>query len=409
MFCAECGTKNETSAQFCENCGASLNNGDITPKPVVKKEKQPMTKKNKIIIGVVSVVVVLLLVGYFILSNLTNPKNVAEDFFNATTSYDAEKMYGYLDVSDSEFTTKDMFKKIIASEIEDEEKPVIVNYTVGKAIMSADKMSATVTVTYMLKDEDNSDTMDIKLVKDKKKKWLLFDNWKVNTKNVSTVKDYTVKVMKGSKVTIEGVELKSKYLDKEESTDTMDVYSMPAMFNAEYKVEVTLPLGMKIEDTMRVNSYSSYTCSLSLSDLSDDSKNKLKEASKNSLQALYNGAKDKKSFDEIKSTFEYKNADLSNLKSDYESLVNNLGSDYTLTSITFKDITLSSIDIDLNGHLELYVKATYDYSLSYQSGEETKTNDSNDYDYVYLTYDYVDGNYKLVEASSLNTYFSKYY
>ena len=124
----------------------------------------------------------------------------------------------------------------------------------------------------------------------------------------------------------------------------------------------------------------------------------------------YNFAADiKKSFDDIKKTFEYKNADLSDLKSDYEALLSNIGNDYTLASITFKEISLKSLDIDSDGHLEVYVKANYDYSVTYNSGEESKTNNKSDYDYAYLTFDYVDSSYKLIDTSSLNTYFSKYF
>lgn len=404
MFCAECGAKNEKGAQFCEGCGAKLTE-QSTQKEVVR-EKKPMSKKNKIILTVVCAVAVILIAAYLFVGSLVTPKKIAEDFFNATTSYDAEAIYGYLDVPNSEFTSKDIFKKIIDREIEDDEKPVVLNYTVGDEVVSQDEMSATVIVTYMLKDADESDTMDIKLVKDKKKKWLLFDNWKVNVGAFDTIKGYEVKVMKGSKVTIEGIEVKSEYLDKDKSSTTMDVYSMPEMFNAEYEITVDLPTGITISDTMRVSSYSSYTANISVSDLSDKTKEALVKTSKESLQVLYDAAKDKKSFDEIKSTFEYTDADLSKLKSDYESLSSSITSG--VTSITFKDITLSSIDVEDDGALEVYLKATFDYTLTYESGEETKTHDDSDYDYMYLTFEYVDGNYKLVDASNLNTYFSKY-
>lgn len=246
-------------------------------------------------------------------------------------------------------------------------------------------------------------------MKEKKNKWLLFDNWKINNKSTSVVKDYNIKVLKNSKVKVEGKTLDSKYLDKKKSTDSMDVYVIPAMFNSSYKFEVELPIGIKLEDTVKVSSYSSYISSLSLNDLSDETKNTLSDAVKTSLQTLYDGVKDKKSFDDIKKTFEYKNADLSDLKSDYEALLSNIGNDYTLASITFKEISLKSLDIDSDGHLEVYVKANYDYSVTYNSGEESKTNNKSDYDYAYLTFDYVDSSYKLIDTSSLNTYFSKYF
>lgn len=409
MFCAECGTKNENGVQFCAGCGAKLaEQTEQTVQNVVVKEKKPMSKKNKMILAVVGAVAVVLIGLYIFLGSLVTPKKVAEDFFNATTSYDAEAIYKYLDVADSDFTSKDVFKKIVAREIGDDEdeKPTVLNYTVGDEVVAADGMSATVVITYMLKDADKSATMDIKLIKDKNKKWLLFDNWKVNAEGFDTTKGYKVKVMKGSKVTVEGIELKSEYLDKDSSTSTLDVYSMPAMFNAEYEVVVELPTGITVTDTMNVSSYSSYTANVSVKDLSDNTKDALIKASKESLQAFYDGAKDKKTFDEVKTSLNYKEASSTKLKNDYESLVS--GMTAGVTSITFNDITLSSIDMESDGTLELYLKATFDYSISYESGEEVKTHDDSDYDYLYLTFEYVDGSYKLVDTSNLNTYFSKY-
>ena len=407
MFCPECGTKNLEDAQYCENCGSKLEN--TTSQNIVKKERKPLSKKSKITIGCATIILVILVVCYSILSSLTSPSKVAINYFKAVTSYDAAKIYSYMDVSTGDFTTKDMFKKVLNNELESKDKTEVVNYTVDKETISSDKMSATVTVKYLLKDKSDTETMDIKLVKEKKNKWLLFDNWKINNKSTSVVKDYNIKVLKNSKVKVEGKTLDSKYLDKKKSTDSMDVYVIPAMFNSSYKFEVELPIGIKLEDTVKVSSYSSYISSLSLNDLSDETKNTLSDAVKTSLQTLYDGVKDKKSFDDIKKTFEYKNADLSDLKSDYEALLSNIGNDYTLASITFKEISLKSLDIDSDGHLEVYVKANYDYSVTYNSGEESKTNNKSDYDYAYLTFDYVDSSYKLIDTSSLNTYFSKYF
>lgn len=415
MFCAECGTKNKSDAQFCESCGHKLENEKPTktvkskPQSGKNSTKKQMSKKNKIILAIVTVIVVALAIVYFILSNMTKPSTIAEKFFNATMSYDAEAMYEYLDVEDSEFTTKEVFKKIIDNSKDEDDIPAVVNYTVGKPVASTDKLSTTVTITYVLKNSDKSKTLDVKLIKDKNKKWLIFDNWKVNVSGFDIVKDYQIKVMKGSKVKVEGIEVSSKYLDKEKSDDSFDVYSMPAMFETTYNVLVTLPLGIDIEDEMRVSEGNSYTYSLSLDNLTDEVKTKIQDSVKSNLQTLYDGAKDKKSFDDIKASFEYKDADLSDLKEQYEKLVKNISSDITLTSISFTDVKLNRVNINSEGNLYVATKVSYNYSLTYQSGEETKTNDSKDTDYVYLTFDYADDTFKLIDVSSLSTYFSKYY
>lgn len=417
MFCAECGTKNENGAQFCENCGHKLEVETVTTTTVVapKNEKsfstkiKEMSKKNKIIAAVVIVAVVALIAVYLILNNLTKPETIAEKFFNATMSYDFDTVYEFLDVDKSEFTTKEMFKKISGDDLDEEDIPKVLNYTVGDAVTSSDGLSTTVTITYVLDGEDGSDTADIKLVKEKNKKWLFFNNWKVNVSGTDTVKGYQIKVMKGSKVSVEGVEVDKKYIDEKESDDSLDVYSMPAMFATYYNIVVTLPIGIDIEDDIYVSKNSSYTYKLTLSSLTDDVEDSIKSAVKTNLQTLYNGVKDNKTFDDIKSSFEYDGADLTDLKDVYEDLAGDISSSITLTKIEFKDVTLSSINIDDDGNLYVSAKVTYDYSLSYQSGDETKTHDSNDYDYIYLTFDYADDTFKLVDASSLNTYFSRYY
>lgn len=406
MFCGECGTKNKKGAQFCENCGAKMKVEKGTTKTEVK-EKQPMSKKTKTTIAIISAVAVVVIGLCIFLSTLTNPKNIAEKLFNATTTYDFDTVYGFLDVEKSDFTTKEMFKNIMSKEVEDEDKPEVINYTVSNPVLSADQMTATVTVTYLLKDESNSNTFDVKLVKAKDKKWLFFDNWKVVMNGMDMAHNYEIQVAKGSKVTVEGIEIGEQYLDKDSSTEQMDVYKMPTMFEANYSVKIELPMGITKEDTMRVRDESYYKYRLSVSDLSDSEKSKLTSVSKTNLETLYNGVKDQKSFDDIKSSFNYEGADLSDLKSDYESLVKNVGT--TLTAIDFTEVTLNDISIKSNGNIELYLKAKYNYTVSYESGDETKTHDSNDYDYLYLTYTYVNGEYKLVDTSSLNTYFSKYY
>lgn len=407
MFCGECGTKNEKGAQFCENCGKRMKVEKTTTKEPLVKEKQPMPKKTKTTIAIVSTVAVVIIGLCIFLGTLANPKNIAEKLFKATTNYDFDTVYGFLDVEKSDFTTKEMFKNIMSREVEDEDKPEVINYTVSDPILSEDKMTATVTITYLLKDSSDSNTFDVKLIKAKDKKWLFFDNWKVVMGGMDIAKNYEIQVAKGSKVTVEGIEIGEQYLDKDSSTEQMDVYKMPAMFEANYNVKIESPMGITKEDKMRVRNESYYKYRLSVSDLTEADKSKLTSISKTNLETLYNGVKDQKSFDDIKSSFDYEEADLSKLKNDYETLVKNIGT--SLTSIDFTEVTLSDISIKSNGNIELYLKAKYDYTISYQSGDETKTHNSDDYDYLYLTYSYINGEYKLVDTSSLNTYFSRYY
>lgn len=391
MFCSECGTKNEKSSLFCENCGHKL-------------EENVPKEKNSIVTYIIIGVLILLVGGYLFLNNMFSPKKVAEGYFEAVVNYDSDKLYNYIDLKESEFTTKEIFKKLT----KDTEKMNIINYNLENVEKSKDGMSATATFKYLLDGDKDSKTYTVNLVKTKDKKLLLFDNWKININNYEVIENYEFKVPTNSELTIQGIKVDKKYI--KETEDNMDIYIIPSLFNLKYDIKVKTPISITINDSVLITKYSNYKFKLDKNNISDKDKQKLEKMVKISLDNLYNNAKDKKTWDEVKSLFEYKNGDVNNIKSTYNSLVNTFTSaTTTLNSISFTKIELSDISLNKNNELYLSVKATYDFSLSYQSGDETKTNSSNDYDYVYLTYDYSDGDFKLVKASSLNTYFSKYY
>lgn len=404
MFCSECGSKNKDGSLFCENCGHKF---EETVKKENKTKKEPTKQQGKKSITkyIIISVVVLLVGAYLLIDNMFSPTKVAEGYFNAVTNLDADKLYGYLDVEESEFTSKKVFKDIINSE--NDSKKEVINYSIDKVEKSTDGMSASVTIKYMLKDSKDSSTLKIDLVKSKNKKWLLFNNWKVNTGDYIVAKDYKFNLPTGSKLTIEGKKVDKKYL--KETEDGIDTYVIPALFATNYNVKVEL-MGLEIENKVKINSYSDYNLDFTEDNISKTGKEKLQKAIKTSLENLYNGAKEKKTWDEVKSNFEYKNGDVSKVEKAYNDLLSSFSnSSSTLNSITFTKIELSSASLNKKGQLYLSVKASYDFSLSYQSGDETKTNDSDDYDYMYLTFDYSDNAFKLVDATSLNTYFSRYY
>ena len=87
MFCGECGFKNEPGAKFCAECGKPLNTDEKTeekkaPKKVTPKERKPMSKKAKIGLTAGIIIVILLVIGFVIGKNLTDPKKIASDYFD---------------------------------------------------------------------------------------------------------------------------------------------------------------------------------------------------------------------------------------------------------------------------------------------------------------------------------------
>lgn len=419
MFCGECGTKNRKDSQFCENCGAKL----VEEKPTkqtkkvsnskqvnnesfgTKLKKMPMQKK--ILLGVGLAVIVAFITAFAVMNNKFSPKAIAKDYFLAVVNADIDKLYQYSDVEKSEFTSKKLFKKFAEDSLDDGVK--ISNYKIGKVEKSNDGLTAIISISYVEEGEDEPETVKVTLIKQKSKKYLFFDNWKIsnNMSVLNTKKDYQVKVLKDTKVTIEGIDVDKKYIDEDASDENYDVYKMPAMFTERYSIKLALPLGFEIEDKMNVSGYSSYSFQLDKDNLPDDIKNKIIETTKVGLQTLYNGAKDKKSFDEVKKAFEFTNANLEDLKETYEDLVEDLA-DSELTSIEFTEISLNSFYSTSDGY-KAYIKAKYNYTVTYSYGDEVKTHDSNSSDTMDIYYSYSDNAFKMTDATSLITYFSRYY
>ncbi len=428
MYCGECGAKNKKGARFCEECGKPLeavdekvskaetsNSKGRRPRPVKKApvEKKPMSKKAKVGI-IIGVIVAVIVVAFIVIGNmLTDPKKIATEYFEAITSYDADKMYAYLDVKESDFANKKIFKKIVDRQLKETKNvPKVTNYKVTSTEKSSSGLVMYVKINYTMEGSTEDKTQTIELTKDKNKKFLFFDNWKIAMTDVETVEDFELSVMKDSTVTLEGVKVDKKYIDKEESDDSIDVYKLPSLFPLEYEMQVALPLGFTLEDELDAGRYSkSQTVNLDEENIPEAEQKKIADKAKQDLLTLYNSAITNKSWDEIKSGFEYKDADLDDLKEAYEDLKEDLNSSSStkLTQIEYKDLELRSVDINDDGFLSMYVYAKYNYTVSYEEDGQTKTKSKSTTDGMYLTYDYKENAYRLVDASSLQTYFSRYF
>lgn len=415
MFCGECGYKNKLDAKFCEECGKPLKaeeKSEIKTTPKKQKERKPMSKQSKIIMIISIIVIILLSIGFIIGKNLTDPKKVATAYFNAATSYDADKLYSYLDIKNSEFTSKKVFKKIVERMKKENNPKKITNYKVTKTEKSNSGLSMYVTISYTIEGKTNDETEQITLTKQKNNKFLFFENWKVSDNSLKTVDDFELSVLKNSKVTLEGIELDKKYIDKEESTSSTDVYQLPAMLPLTYEMKIELPFGFSLEDELNVNTYSnSQTIHFDEDNIPSKEKEKMTEQAKKDLEIIYKGIIENKNFDDIKNNFEGKNIELDDLKDEYEDLKDSMSS-YTTTSlknIEFKDMELRNLELDDDGYLTMYLYTKYDYTIAYEEDGETKQKTKSSSDGIYVSYSYTDDLYHLVDMSSLPSYFSKYF
>lgn len=412
MFCGECGTKNKQNDAFCCECGAPLVHEEIKEETSkVKKTvkpRQPMSKKNKIIIAVVVVVVVILGIGYKVGSDLTNPKKIAKDYIQAIINQDGDKLYKYIEIEgDTTFASKKIFSDILTDEFEESN---IVNYKITDVKYGDSKLSAEVTFKYTTKNSSSEKTDTVSLTKQKGKKYLIFDNWKISdfsTENL-LVDDFIIKVPKDAKINFAGIDVTDKYFDKEQSTSKLDVYVLPKVFTSETVIKATLTNGLELEKKVTPSSYrKSYTLTFDEDSLSESSKEKVINKSKEVLTTVYTNAIARKAFDEFKSNFEHDGVDLSKLSSTYQEFLEDLESaSRTLTAIEFTDMSIYDLELNSDGYIEVEVRASFDYSVKYTtySGEE-KTNDDDDYKYITLTFAYDNNDYYLVDMESLKIYF----
>ena len=413
MFCGECGAKNKKGDTFCSECGAPLvqeeNHENATN--VAKKPRQPMSKKNKIIIIVVLAVAVLLGVGYKIGSDATNPKAVAKDYIQAVINQDGNKLYQYLELEgDKTFVSKKIFTDLISG---NKTESNIVNYTITDVTYGDSKLSATVNFKYTTKGSSSEKTDSVHLTKQKDKKFLIFDNWKISDISAENMvlQDYTIKVAKGATLTYAGIAVDKKYLDSEQSTSQYDAYVLPQVFTTATTLKATLANGLELEEQVTPSSYyKTYTVSFDEDSLSEATKEKITAKGKEVLTTIYTNAINKKQFSEIQSNFEHGDLDLSKLETSYNNFVSDLSeATNTLTSIEFTEISIYDLTLNSNGELEVELRVSYDYTVNYTNwSDEVETHSDSDYSYITVVLAYDQGEYYLTDVEDLDDYFSRY-
>lgn len=393
MFCPKCGKENKKNAGFCEFCGTKIKE-EVKVSTPKKKATKKVDKKTKTIIIVVIALLVILIGGYLILQNNYKPSKVAENYFNALMSNDTDKLYDYLGVSESEFTSKKIFKEVYESE-----ESKVINQTITSENITTDGLNATVTIKYNVEGSSSAKTKVINLAKDKNNKMLIFDNWKISENSSLYVKDYTINTYKGSTIKLEGVTVPSKY--KTKTSGNYDTYEIPSIFKGTYDATITLKNGLEMETELKVGSYSS---TLNNFELSKSNQSDLEKTIKENVETLYKNAIDSKEFSDFKKDFEYSGSDLDKLESAYSTFANYIKSG-GLTEYTVKKVEVKNLSVNTDGNLYVTVNIDYSYKAKKYSSDETVSKTSDDT--AYLTYDYSKG-FKLVNVSGLNTYFSRF-
>lgn len=448
MYCQKCGTKNIDEAVFCEKCGAKLEKPiavnattpNLSQEPATQQTentapvtptvpRKPMSKKTKgIIIGVVALLVIAT-GAFLVLKNIADPKHLADDYAKAYVEHDSSKLFNALGLQKTEFVNSDSLDKMLKSN-DDLHYEDITDYSIesdSSTKKSSDKETNSLHYTISFSDSSNAFdyTKNVDLVKQNSKMFLFFDKWKIKPDGYIS-KDFAIQVPKGCKLTLDNVEVDTKYImdgNGDGDLAQYEIYNIPCLFAGKHNGVVSMDnfKDYQFDFTSESNNYKksvSQTVNLDELELSDDVTNTLIDTSKTYMQGIYDAAIAKKDFsDAIPEDAIYSDS-LSNLTSLYNDFVDrNVKQDTHLKSVEFKTMegavnwkgyssTSScyqvSIDISTSYKASSIVKSFWDGKKQKKDyeGEDTKS----------FTYQLVDGKWVLSDTSALSSciYYSSY-
>lgn len=247
MFCAECGTKNDDSAKYCENCGALLVSNEVVSDDI-QDTMLPMQnevinsdiaiprmhiKFSKWMVAVVLEVIVLAVLAYgvkWIGDKYYSAEYIAKSYFETIMEGDLGEAYEFLEVKESAFISKELFKKTYKPE----SRGKLGSYSVKEE--REDSVSATVTVTYRVLNESEERMKEIVLLKKPDKKFFIFDHWKINP-GEDIAADVSICVPQNAAVSLDGVNLGKEY--KKSKGDGYDIYQVPEIFCGKHVINAT--------------------------------------------------------------------------------------------------------------------------------------------------------------------------
>ena len=380
MFCEKCGFENQENSKFCEKCGNELH----------KKEKKQFSLKKKVLLGVGILLIIAIGSLYWYGSNKYQPKQQALEFFEAIISNDTDKIYEYLYIEPSKFTSKQVFKEIY--EAEEVDKLEVINYKVTNEEKSDDGLSRTVTISYILKGSEETEEIDINLVKTKDKKLLIFDDWHIQMGAVSLIENVEIYVPKGSIVTIASEQLGNAEMVENEEDNNFDIYKIAEMFDSYYPVKVKTPFNFEYETEVYFEEGENLI-DYDASEVSDEVLEVLSDQILTDINYIYTSALNNKDFEEVKTYFSSK-ADIDVLKNEYEDLISVYKTTYyEYNKINFTEIENLDIEVSNDGYLLVSFDASFDYSINYSwSDEAYEGTNSSMFSFIY---NHEDG-YKLI-------------
>ena len=232
------------------------------------------------------------------------------------------------------------------------------------------------TFEYLTSDSKKSEYVTVSISKASHKKYGIFNNWKALGDDV-VAEDVTVQTDPNTTVTVEGVKLSSKYLDKSKSSKTKNVYKIPSILKDKVNITITLKNGLVLEDSKNVYSKEDINTTRTYGyKLTKDSSKKLKAVVQNFLDGYVSAAISKKDISEVRNNkiWDKEILEISSFDTYYNDLVKRYESDQ-IESYKVTDIDVSSSYIDSDG--EINVRATVKYSYKYKDGSSRSKKEGN--------------------------------
>lgn len=317
MFCPECGSKNADDALFCEKCGTSLKSSQGNGAPLsapVKKERQPLDGKEKLLLVEICVAILSVILFFVIYNVQFGAKSVAEKHVEAMLERNYADLYDTIYLKDNEdFMSKEAF--VTAKKIQEPEDVEVTDVDVTNVQKrSGGFTSQSIRVRYTTGSD--SAKMNLKL----KRKGLF---WKVQMdqgyykdQGLKLVQKYSIAVPKGADVVIDKINV-SDSVTPGKKIDGMDTYTLDAVFGSEHYVEIS---GKDVEKSGQLVTWTEGDPAIVQTDFNEKVVEKLAEQGMEDWKIIMNAMVNHKRFSEVEVLQNVDDTNKEDVIDEYESV-----------------------------------------------------------------------------------------
>lgn len=302
MFCQKCGKQNESGVRYCAHCGTELIDNTLPKHATPLKNPFHSIGKNVLqffsahkawVISLACIVVIIS--GFFITGYALNrPERIVQKYIEACSDKEWGTVYNCLDIEEMGMINQKQFIAhmpmnnvvIYPDNYEIIEGTVTQESHQGNFFMSNDdeendnaaldhsELVKSYTVLYVDNNTGIQESSTVKLVKQKEKSFLFFNQYLVSAENYIT--SFTVESPYSVTVTLDDQEIEEKEVQNGNGDDIYR-YTASPVFRGEYEFKMTSLLWEDYEKS--INTWSDSNLSLDVEDL------KLKSAEKEKIIA----------------------------------------------------------------------------------------------------------------------------